>query len=57
MEVCKGKFTPSESDMGFPHADAILIARSAGRNNFAVMERSEHISVRNAKVCSPELDP
>ena len=54
MEVCKGKSTPNESDMGVSHTDAIFIVPGTGRNNFTLMEGSEDISVGNAKVRAPE---
>lgn len=53
MEVCKGKFTPNESDMGILDTDAILTVPGIGRNSHITMEGSQHISIRDAKVRAP----
>lgn len=50
MEVCEGTTPTHESDMGIPNADAISIVCSIGGDSFITMERSEHISIGNAKV-------
>ena len=40
MEVCKGKSTANEGDMGVFDADAILTLPGIGRNSHITMERS-----------------
>jgi hypothetical protein len=50
VEVCEGTTPTHESDMGIPHTDAILTMRGTRRDNLITMERSSHISRRNAKV-------
>lgn len=50
MEVCKGKSTTDESDMGIFDTDTVFTVPGTGRNSHITMEGSEHISIGNAKV-------
>jgi hypothetical protein len=40
VEVSEGTTPAHESDMGLPHADAVLTMRSTGRNSLITMEGS-----------------
>ena len=55
MEVCEIKSTSNESDMGLRNTDAISIMCSIGGHSIVAMERTQHISGRNAKVGPPEM--
>ena len=57
MEVSEGTTPALESDMGFPHADAISTVRSTGRNSLITMAGRQHICIGDAKVRSPLLIP
>jgi hypothetical protein len=53
LEVCKGKFTAGESDMGIPHSNAILATVSSDRDSLIAMEGPQHIGIGDAKVREP----
>lgn len=50
MEVCEGSDASRSGDMGFSHTNEIHTMCCAGGNLLTAVERSEHISVGNAKV-------